>query len=151
MFSVTWLRLASTYAFYLRNVFDVRAAFLEKIHSYAPVLPFFILFIRSCLILSSGHSHLKTSRPNQTSYHHRNTPLHVEKMVYITKLQAKREPMHVIKWLDIYSTCQKWKNKWKYISLNWNKLFSFFCIWPLPTIMYTFQASNLRNRSLKIL
>ena len=135
--------------------------FFKKILSCVPILLLFISFTQWWLRLSSnkhkavlihlkirafyfpfafclGHSHLKTSGPNQTSYHHRNTPLLIEKMAYITKLQITTEPIHVIKWLDKYLTCHTSKKINENVDqlFEMNHLFSFF-------LHLTFAHSNV--------
>ena len=138
--------------FYLRKIFHARA------HAFR-CYPFFVLFafvqwwlrlnsaehktaimnleIRAFylpFVFCSAQSHLKTSRPYQTSKHLRNTPLLAEKMVTINKLLANSQLIDVIKRLGIYllrhlSGINKlnhivenipFKNKCKYLKMLYN-------------------------------
>ena len=120
-------------------------------------------------VFCSGQSDVKTSGPNQTIYRLRNMPLHVERIVGISKCQANSKLIHVIKQVDIYwmshTSGSKKVNpianllcrcKFNQLSTNINvyqlfemNYFYFFSIWYPSTAMCIFQASNLRNRKPK--
>ena len=101
--------------FYLRKIFDACAITLEKISFMRFNPTFFCLICRMiftralkigtfyrAFVFCSGQSDVKTSGPNQTIYRLRNMPLHVERIVGISKCQANSKLIHVIKQVDIY-------------------------------------------------